>query len=387
MIRQRLKIFALTFTLLFLTACSSENKEAELKPVPKEDVVLVQEKSNVAELKKLLADKQTNEYINIDINESGQVPIVMFHSFVHEFEKGDPSITVTFFKFQSLLEELYEKGYRTISMHEYLTGEINLPRGYTPVIFTFDDGTSGQFSMVENQGELAVNPDSAVGLMLKFNETHKDFATKGVFYVNLGWKGTFNGAGTIDERLTKLTELGYEVHNHTFDHVFLNRIYSAEEMQKQMGKNQKYLSKAVPGAKMETIALPYGSNSKKYSQYIKKGQFEGEEYETKAFFHVGACPSDLPYIKDHDMYNTPRIKAEGITTETEDFRWWLDNTERKELFVSDGIPKTVTVPHTAKENMDVEKLNEMGLKLAIYDRIEPAIPDDEKAKDDDKVVQ
>jgi len=36
------------------------------------------------------------------------------------------------------------------------------------IIFTFDDGTSGQFNLVEENGTLKVNKKSAVGIMEDF---------------------------------------------------------------------------------------------------------------------------------------------------------------------------------------------------------------------------
>ena len=57
-----------------------------------------------------------------------------------------------------------------------------IPAGCTPMIFTFDDGTKGQFSLVEKDGKLVAEEKSAVGIMEKFNKEHPDFGMKGTFY-------------------------------------------------------------------------------------------------------------------------------------------------------------------------------------------------------------
>ena len=46
------------------------------------------------------------------------------------------------------------------------------------MVFTFDDGTSGQFNLVEENGELVANKKSAVGIIEEFNKTHPDFGVK-----------------------------------------------------------------------------------------------------------------------------------------------------------------------------------------------------------------
>jgi len=96
-------------------------------------------------------------------------------------------------------------------MSDYLNNNISVPAGCIPIIFTFDDGTSGQFNLVEENGTLKVNKKSAVGIMEEFYEKHPDFGLKGTFYVNLG-NSTFEGAGTLQQRLniwlTKDLKLG-----------------------------------------------------------------------------------------------------------------------------------------------------------------------------------
>jgi hypothetical protein len=131
-------------------------------------------------------------------NESGKIMVVMFHNFVESFtptKYDDGQYTTTFSEFEKLLQELYDKDYRLISMTDYLNNNIDVPAGCIPMIFTFDDGTSGQFNLVNENGTLKANKKSAVGVMEEFHERHPDFGLEGTFYVNLG-NGTFEGEGT-----------------------------------------------------------------------------------------------------------------------------------------------------------------------------------------------
>src|SRR5690606_20232884 len=130
---------------------------------------------------------------------------------------GDKEYTTTFDEFRSLLEELYERGYRLISLEDYLNNNISVPAGCIPIVFTFDDGSPGQFNLIEENGKLVVNPKSAVGIMEEFYREHPDFGLEGTFYVTLGG-GTFNGAGTLEDRLKYLVDRGFEIGNHTLNH-------------------------------------------------------------------------------------------------------------------------------------------------------------------------
>ena len=119
----------------------------------------------------------------IDLNEvkpdeSGKVMVVMFHNFIEEYKKGDKSFTTTFDAFEKLLDTLYASGYRLINLNDYMKGDIDTPAGCIPMVFTFDDGTAGQFNLIEENGALKANPRSAAGIIEKFNERHPDFGIR-----------------------------------------------------------------------------------------------------------------------------------------------------------------------------------------------------------------
>ena len=58
---------------------------------------------------------------------------------------------MTFDAFRELLDTLYVSGYELISLNDYLNGHIDVPAGSIPMIFTFDDGTAGQFSFIKEE--------------------------------------------------------------------------------------------------------------------------------------------------------------------------------------------------------------------------------------------
>ncbi len=309
----------------------------------------------------------TPEPIDLSVvkpNEAGRIMVVMFHNFIEKYEKGDKDYTTTFDAFRELLSTLYDSDYRLISLNDYLNGNIDTPAGCIPMVFTFDDGTSGQFSLIEENGELKVNPDSAVGIIEEFNRTHPDFGVEGTFFVNLG-NQTFGKTGTLEQRLEYLTSKGFEIGNHTYSHINLKtEAKTAEIIQNEIGGNQKRMYELIPGYTFVTFSLPYGAPSKDLMQYVIKGEYDGTAYENKAIMEVGWDPAQSPFTAKFDPLATHRVRSSGIKPVDMDLAWWLENMKRSNEYVSDGDPNTVTVPESYEDLIDQEKLG--GRKLVVY---------------------
>lgn len=305
---------------------------------------------------------------SIDVNavkpdESGKIMVVMFHNFVDVYKKGDKNYTTTFDDFRNLLKTLYDSGYRLISLSDYMSGSISTPPGFIPIVFTFDDGTAGQFNLVEENGKLSANRQSAVGIMEEFNAIHPDFGLKGTFFVNLG-DNTFPGGGTVSERLKYLIDKGFEIGNHTYTHINLKKAKTADEIQKEIGGNQKKMYELIPGYTFTAFSLPYGLPSKELQQYVEKGEFEGVKYLNKGIMEVGWDPSLSPYSGKLDLLSIHRVRASGIVPVEADLAWWLKEMKRDKQFVSDGDPAAVTVPKGRETLLDTQKLQ--GRRLVIY---------------------
>lgn len=352
---------------------SSSNKEPQGGP-NHELLPIIEDEANKESQQDGLIDNEDDFELQIDVHsvkpdESGKIMVAMFHNFVDTFtpksyDKGE--YTTTFNEFRELLQTLYDKNYRLISMKDYLDNNISVPAGCTPMVFTFDDGTEGQFNLVERDGELVANINSAVGIMEEFYKSHPDFGLAGVFYVNLG-NSTFAGGGTMADRLKYLTDKGFEIGNHTYTHADL-LVYakSEEDICMHIGENQQKLQSYLPGYLMETFSLPNGSYPSKYKQTILRGNYEGVNYENRAIFLVGANPASPTVADSFDPFNVPRVRAKGIEPINYDLAWWLDYFENypTQKYVSDGNNNTVTVPEKNKHKIIESKLN--GKKLVAY---------------------
>ncbi len=311
--------------------------------------------------------KQANvlDYSNVKPDESGQIMVVMFHNFVETYQSGDKAYTTTFSEFEKLLQDLYDRKYRLISLTDMLNNNIDVPAGCIPMVFTFDDGTVGEFNLIEKEGTLIANPRSAVGIMEAFNKKYPDFGLNGTFFVNLGVKTTFKGAGTMSERLKYLIDKGFEIGNHTKTHVSLPGVKTIQKMLEEVGGNQKLMNEYVPGYAFNSFSLPFGSASKNLKEYVIQGNYEGTEYKHSAIMLVGANPAPSPVSIKFDPLAIPRVRATGITKVECDLAWWLDALSKgNSQYVSDGDANFITIPHQKKQNVDMAKLN--GKQLVTY---------------------
>lgn len=302
-------------------------------------------------------------------NEADEIMIVMFHNFVNEFKPSkyyNGEYTTTFNDFRKLLQTLYDKGYRLVSLKDYLDNNMNVPAGCTPIVFTFDDATRGQFQLVEGNGTLTVDRNTAVGILEEFYKEHPDFGLAGTFYVNLGNDNTFGRTGTLEQRLRYLIDRGFEIGNHTLNHTNLKEVKTADEVQKVIGANEKKMEEIIPGYRMNTFALPFGAPAGDLVNYVEKGEYQGTGYYNRAVMLVGANPAQPPASKKFNPLKTPRVRAAGINRVNADLSWWLEQMDKypSTRYISDGAVDVVSVPEKYAGNVDREKLN--GKKLNIY---------------------
>ncbi|MGE5328283.1 MAG: polysaccharide deacetylase family protein [Deltaproteobacteria bacterium] len=263
--------------------------------------------------------KQKDNMTNLKSNQMGKIMILMYHRFT---EKETDDWTRSFDNFKNDLQILYDKGYRPINLRDYIDGKIDISAGYTPVVFTFDDGTAGQFNLIEKEGMLVANPKSAVGIMEEFNKTHPDFRLKGTFFIN--YTSFFSGKGTSEQKLKYLTDKGFEIGNHTMSHINLKKAASPEIIQQEIGGHTKKTSELMPNYMVDELALPLGISSKKFEQYVVEGEYKGLKYKNRAIMLVGSNPALSPFDKNRNLLRLPRIRARGKISIENDMYYWLN---------------------------------------------------------------
>lgn len=271
----------------------------------------------------------------IRANELGSIPVLMFHRVVQR--GGEYDLTPKDFRRQ--LQLLSDSGYVPIRAEDFVSGHIDVPAGKTPVVLTFDDSSREQFSYLPDG---TIDPKTALGILLRFSAKHPAFPATGTFFViRYPWGGTPNGS----QMLGNLFERGFELGNHTLDHVNLSQL-SPDEVQREIVLGQQLITDAAPSAQVRTLALPYGIYPSPHELAIK-GSWDGQSYRYQGVFEVGAGPAPSPYGTAFDPLAIPRIRASPSRKEADlASGYWLRYLllHPDQRYISDGDPSTVTVP-------------------------------------------
>jgi hypothetical protein len=112
-------------------------------------------------------------------NELGRIPVLEYHL----IGERDSRWSRNWERFARDLELLHARGYRPITVRQMVSGDFDLPAGLSPVVITFDDASPGQFRYIEDNGQLKVDPRSAVGIWDAFAAKHPEWKGRGTFCV------------------------------------------------------------------------------------------------------------------------------------------------------------------------------------------------------------
>jgi hypothetical protein len=283
-------------------------------------------------------------------NELGRIPVAEYHLItdhdaLYSRERGH---------FRRDLEEIYARGYRPVTISQILDRKIDLPRGLSPIVFVFDDASPSQFSYIERNGKLEIDPQSGLGIWFDFAKTHPGWSNSAVFCMLPGGAAghAFFGEKGIDGqksewRLPKvrfLHDQGFELCNHTLWHANLAK-YSDAVVQEQIARGQLAIDSAVPGYKVRTFALPLGVWPKNRA-LAKQGSWTDPKshnvvrYNNEAILEVSGGPTRSPYDPQFNPLSITRIEAIG-----NDPVRTLDQLDKNGTrYVSDGNPATVAKP-------------------------------------------
>lgn len=291
--------------------------------------------------------KDPKESIDLALkpNESGKIMVLMYHN-IGSVEKEWVRTPENFTKD---MNTLYEKGYRPISLTDYVKGNINVEQGCTPVVITFDDGNGNNFEYLPDG---TISKTSAVGLLLDFHEKHKDFPLEATFFITSDVP--FAQKGMESKKLSFIVEQGMDIGNHTVGHPNFTSS-SADKIQKEIGSQAQFLQKLInkDGYVVDTLALPFGSRPKDstLTKYLQAGTYNGAAYSNIAILNVGWNPAYSPYDTKFNNLSIPRIRASEMKVDgvgMYNYIKYFDN-HPEEKFISDGVSGVITVPKAKAE--------------------------------------
>ena len=304
---------------------------------------------------------------SLHADETGRIPILMYHAFgaAHSmrgtrYDKEGLNIAPETFRKQLAL--MYAAHWYPVNMRDVLTSHLDVPAGKTPVVLTFDDARGTQFHY---RPDGTVDPNCAVGILESFHKQHADWPLRGTFYVlpKSAWNPVpFWQPGQETKKLKALAADGFEIANHSTTHRLMTRL-SGSELTWEMAECQRYVRDRVPGATMDTMALPGGAAPKNHALWntLLRGRLGKVVYRNRCILMAWGGPS-LPWAdKKFDPDRVTRIGAGP---------GWIERAlqsmkaGRVRPYVSDGNPDTVAAPRSEMALVDRRRLD--GATLVTY---------------------
>jgi hypothetical protein len=277
-------------------------------------------------------------------NPLGRIPILEYHLIAEQDSRWGRARD----GFRRDLELLYQRGYRPVTVAQVIDRRLDLPAGTSPVVFTFDDASPGQFRYIERDGRLEVDPESGVGIWLDFSARHPDWQPRATFCLLPAASAghAFFGEKDIEgqktgwrfPKLRFLQEKGFELCAHTLWHANLSTLSDAG-VQEQIARSLLAIDSAVPGLRVRTFALPLGIWPKN-RQLAREGSWKDPKtgrvvtYRFDAILEVSGGAARSPGAPEFDPLRLPRIQVIGNNLARE-----LDRLE-KDRYVAAGSGPT-----------------------------------------------
>lgn len=269
-------------------------------------------------------------------NHAGRIPVVEYHVIGGE---KNALYTRTVASYKADLDDLYRRGYRPITVAQMLDKDFrDVPDGMSPVAVVFDDASPEQFSYIEENGQLTIDPTSAVGIWQDFAKSHPGWSDRATFCLLNGAAIGHNFFGDNPKwhgqkkewrfrKVKWLADQGFELCGHTLWHARLDK-FSDAVVQEQIARNLMGIDSAVAGYKVRTFALPYGIWPKNrplawQGAWTDPKTKQTHAYRFDAVLEVAGGPTRNPYDPKFDPHSINRIEAIG-----DDIRRTLDRLDK-----------------------------------------------------------
>ena len=314
---------------------------------------------------------QKQIYIENNVNELGRIPIMMYHG-IHDKKNIDTMYTGgnvdkdgyqrTSEAFRQDLEFYYNNGYRMIRLTDYVDGIVDVELGKSPIILTFDDGLKNNINVLglDENGEIIIDPNSAVGILEEFKKKYPDYNVTATFFVN---STLFNQPEYNEKILKWLVENNYDIGNHSATHPDFTKI-NLDNVDYQIGSIYEILDNIIPNKYINIVALPFGSPYKQSNENFKRIlnlTYNNKNYITKSALRVGWESDYSPYSSSFDKTFLKRIRAYDNNGVEFDIKANFDNLQYNR-YISDGDKTKIVVKETEQSKLN----NSYNLDIITY---------------------
>jgi peptidoglycan/xylan/chitin deacetylase (PgdA/CDA1 family) len=285
-------------------------------------------------------------------NELGEIMVLEYHRLGEpetEFRRSEAN-------FRGDLRRLYDAGYRPITVRQMVEGDLAVPYGATPVVFTIDDSSAGQFYFLDDGG---IDPNSMLGIWEAFRAENPDWENGATWCVLPGADHPSNFFGELPSRevpreeresrirrkVNYLVDNGHEICNHTLYHARLDRATGPAQVQEWIGRGEDSIRVYLPrDYDIVTFSLPLGMWPAERS-LAWHGSYQGTAYDYAAILEVTGGPNASPFDRAFDPRSVKRLIVAPGHLERQMSAYERTPGRR---YVSDGDPRTITVPDTAE---------------------------------------
>ncbi len=191
------------------------------------------------------------------------VPVLAYHQFQEHGISGATRVRID--DFNAELQSLYDAGYVMVPLSSWLAGDLRVPAGKKPVIFTMDD--------LFYRNQIRFNPDGSVvpvsglGASYAFSQAHPDFGFHWSLFTTFGDHPYTepDNPNLLEDAVIWCLEHGALLYNHTFTHAVLSKT-SPGGVTWELAANDKALNKVLIDAGRPDLmavlgnifAIPFG---------------------------------------------------------------------------------------------------------------------------------
>ncbi len=191
------------------------------------------------------------------------VPVLAYHQFQEHGISGATRVRID--DFSQELQDLYQAGYVMVPLQSWLQGNLQVPAGKRPIIFTMDD--LFYHNQIRFTTDGSIDPTTGLGASYAFSQAHPDFGFHWALFMNLGDHpyATPEDPQTLEQAVVWSLEHGALLYNHTFTHAVLSKT-SPAGVTWELAANDRALGEILAQAGREDLlsglgnifSLPFG---------------------------------------------------------------------------------------------------------------------------------